>query len=128
MTEKGTGPKEFSDDEIEEWLLGPEVEPDDPLPQHRFQLAMQQFVLASNTRWLSRISYGAGKDVGDENLMANARADAKRARAMIERFGKAALEAWPEMKMEMRHELFNGLPKEMRALIDGLRSKTERNS
>lgn len=122
MTENGTGPKEFSDEQIEEWLLGPEVEPDAPLPQHRFQLAMQQFVLAGNTRWLSRLNFGAGKDIGDEQLMQSARNDAKRARVMIERFGKAALEAWPEMKVELRHELYDGLPKEMREMIDGLRS------
>lgn len=118
----GAAPEELSDHDIEEWLLGDDVETDEPLPQHRFQLAMQQVVLASNTRWLSRLNFGTGKDIGDEALMQSARSDARRARAMIERFSKAALEAWPDLSMERRHEMYEGLPKAMRTLIDGLSS------
>lgn len=103
--------------DIDEWLLPDEVVPGQPLAQHRMGLAMSEYQRANNTRWMSRNHLKLGNDLNDESLKSEARANARRARAIMDQSITDIQEAWLELSNADRDRFMDELPPEILATL-----------
>jgi len=110
-----------SDAEIDQWLVGDDAATAAPLPIHRAQICAAEYQRATNTRWLARRQFLVGKDVGDDVLMSNARADARRARSLLELAVEGLREVWAELTPGQAEELAGQLPPELLAVVEDAR-------
>lgn len=99
--------------EIDAWLLPDEVVPGQPLPLHRIQIALGEYQRANNTRWMSRGHLKLGNDLNDESMRSEARANGRRARAILDQAITDIQEAWLELSSSERDDLVDSLPVEI---------------
>lgn len=103
--------------DIDAWLLPDDVVPGQPLPLHRVQMAVSEYQRGNNSRWMSSKTLKIGNDLDDETLKSEARANARRARAIMDQAVLDIKEGWLELTPAVRDKVMDDLPVEIMAML-----------
>lgn len=115
--QNGTAPEDKTE-EIDDWLLGGESEPEEPRADHRIRMLVAEYQKANNTRWLAAHNLRIGKDLDDEGLISDSRATARRVRAMMDAAIDGILGLWGDITPAQRDELTQMMPGDITSALE----------
>lgn len=116
QSENGSAPKP-PDDGIDDWLLGDTPEAGDPMPLHRLQISVSDYQRANNTRYSARRQLQVAKDLDDDQMVASARIEGRRARALMDSALDGIVDSWGAISENQRDEWYGTLPAEVQAML-----------